>query len=51
MVNTGVRNNSQGSKQEQIEDISDSRRVDNDNINEGENIVKTRYGRIVEEAR
>ena len=41
-----VRNNSQGSRQEQIE-ISDGTRVDNDNIKEGENIVKTRYGRIV----
>ena len=43
----GVRNNSQGSRQEQIEEISDSTRVDNNNINEGENIVKTRFGRIV----
>ena len=43
----GVRNNSQGSRQEQIEEISDSTRMNNDNINEGENIVKTRYGRIV----
>ena len=42
-----VRNNSQGSRQEQIEEISDSTRVDNNNINEGENIIKTRYRRTV----
>ena len=43
----GVTNNSQGSRQEQIEEKSDNTRVDNDNISEGENIVKTRYRRIV----
>ena len=43
----GVINNSQGRGHEQKEEISDSTRVDNDNMNEGENIVKTRYGRIV----
>ena len=42
-----VRNNSQGSSQEETEEISYSTRVDNDNINEGENFVKTRYGRVV----
>ena len=40
------RNNSQGSGQEQIEKISNVTKVDNDNIKEGENIVKTRYRRI-----
>ena len=43
----GVRSNSQGSRQEQIGEISNGTRVHNDNIKEGENIVKTRYGRIV----
>ena len=43
----GVRYNSQGSSQKQIEEISDSTRVGNDNINEAENIVKTRYGTSV----
>ena len=39
----GVRNNSQGSVQNQTEEICSSTRVVNKNIN----IVKTRYGRIV----
>ena len=43
----GVRNKSKGSKQEQIEEMSDSTRMDNDNINEGDNLFKTRYRRIV----
>ena len=40
----GVRNNLQGSIQKQI---CSNTRVANESINEGENIVKTRYGRIV----
>ena len=43
----GLGNKSQGSRHEQIEEISDSARVDKDYIHEAENIVKTRYGRIV----
>ena len=43
----GVRNNLQGSWQKQKEEICSSTRVVNDNINEEENIVKTRYGRTV----
>ena len=47
MMNTELAIHSQGSRQEQIEEISDSTGVDKDNINEGKNIVKTRYRRIV----
>ena len=43
----GVRNNSQGSRQKQTEEICSSMRVVNENINDDENIVKTRYRRIV----
>ena len=43
----GAINNSQGNRQEHIEKISNETRMDNDNIKEGENIVKTKYGRIV----
>ena len=41
------RSNLQGSRQKQTEEICSTTRVVNENINEGENIVKTRYGRIV----
>ena len=43
----GVRNISQGSRQKQTEEIDSSTRVVKENKNEGENTVKTRYGRIV----
>ena len=43
----GVRNNPQGSGQKQTEEICSSTRMVNENKNKGENIVKTRYGRIV----
>ena len=43
----GVRNKLQSSKKEQTEEICSSTRVVNENINEGENIVKTRSGRIM----
>ena len=42
-----VRNNLQGSRQKQTAEICSSARLVNENINEGENIVKTRYRRIV----
>ena len=42
-----VRNNLQGSGQKQTEKIYSNTRVVNENISERENIVKTRYGRIV----
>ena len=42
-----VRNNLQGSREEQTEEVCSNTRVDNDHKKEGENIVKTRYGRIV----
>ena len=47
MVNTDLKNNSQGSGQEQIEKIANEAGVDNDAIKTDENIVKTSYGRIV----
>ena len=43
----GVRNNLQGSGGKQTEGICGNTRVVNEHIKEGENIVKTRYGRIV----
>ena len=42
-----TKNNSQASGQEQIDKMANDTRVDNDNIKEGENTVKTRYRRIV----
>ena len=42
-----AKNNSQGSRQEQIEKIANEAGVDNDTMKVGENIVKTRYGRII----
>ena len=42
-----AKNNLQSSRQEQIEKIANEERVDNDTIKASENIVKTRYGRIV----
>ena len=42
-----VRNNLQGSGEKQTEEICCNTRVVNEHINEGENIVKTRYGRIM----
>ena len=46
-----VRNDFQGSGQKQTEEISSSTRVVNENINKGENIVKTRYWKNCEEPR
>ena len=43
----GVRNNLQDSGEKQKDEICSNTRVGNEHINEGENIVKTRYGRIV----
>ena len=43
----GAKSNSQGTRQEHMEKLSNETWVNNDNIKEGENIVKTRYGRIV----
>ena len=43
----GAKNNSQGSRQEQREKIANETRVDNDTIKAGENIVMTRYARII----
>ena len=42
-----VRNNVQASREKQPEEICSNTRVVNEHINGGENIVKTRYGRIV----
>ena len=42
-----VRNNLQGSREKQTEEVCSNTRVVNGHINEGGNIVKTRYGRIV----
>ena len=42
-----VRNNLQGSGEKQTEEVCSNTRVVNEYINEWENIVKTRYGRIV----
>ena len=47
MVNKELKNSSQGNRPEHIQEISNETRVGNNNIKEGENIVKTRYGRIV----
>ena len=47
IVNKEQKNNSQGSRQEHIQKISNGARIDNDDIQKGENIVKTRYGRTV----
>ena len=43
----GVKNNLQSSREKQTEEVCSNTRVVNENINEGGNIVKTRYGRIV----
>ena len=42
-----VRNNLQSSREKQIEKVCSNTKVVNEHINEGENIVKTQYGRIV----
>ena len=42
-----VRNNLQGSGEKQTEEVCSNTRVVNEHVSEGENIVKTRYGRIV----
>ena len=39
--------NSQGSRQEHIEKISNEARIVNVGIKKGENIVRTRYGRTI----
>ena len=41
------RTNLQGSGEKQTEEVFSNTRVDNEHKNEGGNIVKTRYGRIV----
>ena len=44
----GVKNNlKKNSREKQTDEVYSNARVVNKNINEGENIVKTRYGRIV----
>ena len=43
----GVRNDLQSSREKLTEEVCPNIRVVNEQINEGENIVKTRYGRIV----
>ena len=43
----GSKNNPQGSGQEHIQKIPNETRIGNGNIKEGENIVKTKYGRTV----
>ena len=43
----GAENKPQGSKQEHMQEMSNETRVDNDDVQEGENIVKMRYGRTV----
>ena len=51
MVKKVQKNNSQGSGQEHIQKISNEARIDNDDIQKDENIVKTRYGGNCQEAR
>ena len=41
------RTNLQGSREKQTEEVCSNTRVDNEHKNEGENIVKTRCGKIV----
>ena len=41
------RNNLQGIREKQTEEVCSNTRVDNEHKNEGEHIVKARYGRIV----
>ena len=43
----GVKDNLQSIGEKQMEEVCSNTRVVNENINEGENIVKTRYGGIV----
>ena len=47
MVNMGLETIYKAVRQKQTEEICSSIRVVNENINEGENIIKTRYRRIV----
>ena len=42
-----AKNNSQGGDQEHIQKISNGARIDNDDMQKDENIVKKRYGRTV----